>query len=780
MSTAAIAERWSARIVHHRRIVAIAWIVGCALILPRARHIESVLRVAARVEGSESAAVDEQLASRFHSPFAHSMVLVASGVPSPLTPPGAALLRSLVDSLQSTPGVTRVLSYLDTREPLFIAASAARADGTFLVVGLDEHRAADILLDSLRSTTRLLAMGLSHSYPGATLRWTGESALNVDLRRASAEDARRAEWHALPLTLALLVLAFGAVVAALVPVGAALLAIAVALGIAAVIGEFVSLSILLQNVVTMIGLGLGIDYALLVLQRFRESQHSDAPQPANGAEHAAREALRHAGPTIVLSGTAVAIGFGALALVPVNELRSVAVGGLAVTAVSILVATTLIPGLLATLGRHIDLGRVRLVRHGSRMSWERWAAVVSRNPGRVLVLAGLPVVLLAWQARRLSTDRPRGDWLPKDLESANALRALDAMGRSAVVQTIRLTIEFPAGILATSDSGWAATTRLARRLVADPDVSRVRSLPGLLAPLGLGIPRHALLAALPDDVHRAFLSRDGETALMEVIPREGLTPPELAALVMRLRSGGDVGARVRVGGLPALNVDYENAVAGPGRFAEIVTAIVVVTFLVLAIGFRSLLVPLKAIVLNLVAVAAAFGAVTLVFQEGIGARLVGVAGPLGGIFPAIPVLVFCVVFGLSMDYEVFLVARVRQARLAGRAEREAIAEGLAQTGRLITSAAAIMIVVFGAFMLEDFLLMKMLGFALAVAVLLDATVMRLAVSPALLALAGRWNWWPGERASDIGMDVSPGVAAHEIPEWTNASPRATVERLRSE
>jgi RND superfamily putative drug exporter len=211
-----------------------------------------------------------------------------------------------------------------------------------------------------------------------------------------------------------------------------------------------------------------------------------------------------------------------------------------------------------------------------------------------------------------------------------------------------------------------------------------------------------------------------------------------------------------------------------------VTAIVVVTFLVLAIGFRSLLVPLKAIVLNLVAVAAAFGAVTLVFQEGIGARLVGVAGPLGGIFPAIPVLVFCVVFGLSMDYEVFLVARVRQARLAGRAEREAIAEGLAQTGRLITSAAAIMIVVFGAFTLEDFLLMKMLGFALAVAVLLDATVMRLAVSPALLALAGRWNWWPGERASDIGMDVSPGVAAHEIPEWTNASPRATVERLRSE
>jgi hypothetical protein len=163
---------------------------------------------------------------------------------------------------------------------------------------------------------------------------------------------------------------------------------------------------------------------------------------------------------------------------------------------------------------------------------------------------------------------------------------------------------------------------------------------------------------------------------------------------------------------PHFNVDYEAAVAGPRRFTQVVMLIVVATFLVLAIGFRSVLVPLKAIALNLLVVAGAFGAVTLVFQDGIGASLLGVAGPVDGIFPAIPVLVFCVVFGLSMDYEVFLVARVREARLAGLGEREAFASGLVHTGRLITSAAAIMLVVFGAFMLGDFLLMKMLGFAL--------------------------------------------------------------------
>jgi RND superfamily putative drug exporter len=256
--------------------------------------------------------------------------------------------------------------------------------------------------------------------------------------------------------------------------------------------------------------------------------------------------------------------------------------------------------------------------------------------------------------------------------------------------------------------------------------------------------------------------------MLEAVPREGLSSDELTALVKRIRNIPPVSmtaagtSMLRVGGVPALNIDYEDAVAGPRQFTRVVSLIVVATFLVLAIGFRSLLVPLKAIVLNLLAVSAAFGAVTLVFQEGIGAPLLGIDSALARVFPAVPVLVFCVVFGLSMDYEVFLVARVRESRAAGLGEREAIAKGLTHTGRLITSAAAIMIAVFGAFMLGDFLLMKMLGFALAFAVLIDATVMRLAISPALLVLAGRWNWWPGGRLNrsdaiirwDFGLDRS--------------------------
>jgi RND superfamily putative drug exporter len=208
---------------------------------------------------------------------------------------------------------------------------------------------------------------------------------------------------------------------------------------------------------------------------------------------------------------------------------------------------------------------------------------------------------------------------------------------------------------------------------------------------------------------------------------------------------GVPGARLRVGGLPAFNADYEDAVAG--RFGWIGGLIVLGTLVALAVGFRSVLVPLKAIALNLLSVAGSFGALVLVFQDGYGVRWLGLPGPIDGVFPLVPVLVFCTVFGLSLDYEVFLVSRVAEGRRQGLTEEAALAEGLARTAGLITSAAAVMVAVFAAFTFGGFVLMKMLGFALAVAVLLDATVIRMAVGPALLRLAGRWNWWPGDRGT---------------------------------
>jgi RND superfamily putative drug exporter len=312
------------------------------------------------------------------------------------------------------------------------------------------------------------------------------------------------------------------------------------------------------------------------------------------------------------------------------------------------------------------------------------------------------------------------------------------------VESLRLVIELPETTTALEREGWEAQRRLGDRLAGDPRVARVQSLPAIAADRADDLAYASLLPAI---AKRTFLGSEGECALLEVVPREGMDPEDVAAFVRELRRADPValtglaGARLRVGGLPAFNADYEDAVGG--RMWPVVALVVATTLVVLFLSFRSLLVPLKAVFLNLLSVSGAFGALVLVFQDGHGARLLGLARPLDGVFPIVPALVFCVVFGLSMDYEVFLVARVAEARRAGLSDDEALGEGLARTGPVITSAAAIMIAVFAAFTLGEFVLLKMLGFALAVAVLLDATVIRMAIGPALLRLAGRWNWWPG-------------------------------------
>jgi RND superfamily putative drug exporter len=324
------------------------------------------------------------------------------------------------------------------------------------------------------------------------------------------------------------------------------------------------------------------------------------------------------------------------------------------------------------------------------------------------------------------------------------------MGRRGVLHALRAVVFLPEDVQALSREGWQASRRLAEGLAADPRIGAVRSLRSQLGARATGetTDELAAVALAPAAAKRSFLAEEGDAFLLEILPRDELDGREQIALVHDLRRldasrmAGLAGVRLEVGGLPAFNADYEAAVAG--RFPGVVALVLLTTLVALLAGFRSLLVPIKAVLLNLLSVAAAFGALVLVFQDGWGVRLLGLAGPVDGVFPIVPALVFCSVFGLSMDYEVFLVARVREERRAGRSETDAIVEGVARTGPVITNAAAVMIAVFASFMLGDFVLMKMLGFALAAAVLLDATLIRLVVGPALLQLAGRYNWWPAE------------------------------------
>jgi RND superfamily putative drug exporter len=270
----------------------------------------------------------------------------------------------------------------------------------------------------------------------------------------------------------------------------------------------------------------------------------------------------------------------------------------------------------------------------------------------------------------------------------------------------------------------------------------------------------SFLTNLSRETRRTFLSGDGRATLLEVLPAASVSLRDQVNWVRELRKEGAAaltgvpGATLRIGGIPALNADYQTIVGD--RFASVMVLVVGGTLLALLCGFRSLFAAVKAIALNLLSVAASFGALVLVFQDGHGITLLGVPAGTGSVFPIVPIVTFAIVFGLSMDYEVFLVARVLEGRRSGLTEEEAIPEGLARTAGLITSAAAIMIVVFAAFTFGSFLVVKMIGFTLAVAVLIDATLVRIVIGPALLRIAGDWNWWPG------------GLAVRNAPAMANS------------
>jgi putative drug exporter of the RND superfamily len=727
----------------------VVWLLLGLAALPMALKVNDELEAQARLKGSESARVEVTLRARFESPFARIALLRVAGAPSPRSPSGKGLLMRVTDALKATPGVKGVISYLDREDTLFVG----RDESAILIVGLDvDEPSGDAMMAGLRKTTDGLHAALAPDYPGVTFGWTGESAVNADLRRLSARETRMAEVRVLPITLVLLVVAFRSLVCALLPVLCGGLTILIALGIIAAVNRFWPASLVVVSIASMVGLGLSIDYALLIVSRYRDALRAGLERQA-----ALAEAAEHGGRTVLVSGSAVAIGFAALLLVPVSEVRSIGMGGLVVTTVAVLVASTFLPVALAWLGPWIDVVPLRLWRWKTRFNWRGWAQWVSRHPVAILVGGGLPLVLLAAQAVHLSTHLPRGRWLPETADSVRVLHEIDSVAPGNFGQIVHAIVDLPPGTTIDREAGWRAVAKLVRHFARDPRIQHVWSITTVnVVPLG----GPELLKKIPESVKKNFISADEQSVLIEILPRQHLTATDAAAMVREFRAAnltaitGLAGMRLELGGVPAFNVDYENAIKN--SLGLVVLLVIGATLLVLSIAFRSALIPLKAVTLNLLSVIAAFGAVTLVFQDGYGSRLFGLPRPLDGGFPIVPVLVFCIVFGLSMDYEVFIVARIADGRRAGLSDREALIEGIANTGRVITFAAAIMMTVFGGFMFGQFVLVKILGFALGFAVLVDASLIRLWVGPALIQLAGRWNWWPGRQRLDQTRRLARG------------------------
>ena len=731
-------------LMHVRRL----WVAGVVFasvigLLPFSFHTERHLETATHIEGGEPEAVRRELSTHFHSPFVERAVLVIEGLPPADSDDGGQALGAIVSGLKEEPGVSAAVSYLELRDPIFLGKDG----GTFVLIGLEPTQGpAESLVPKLHERAKALEDRLRSRYPAVKLELTGELPLNFDIRKASADEVQHSESLAIPATLALLLLAFGSLIAAMIPLAIGQLAIAATLAIAGLLASRLHLSILVQNLATMLGLGLGIDYALLMVSRFRETIAAGHAGPA-----ASVIAARQAGRTLLISASTVAIGFLALLTVPISEIRSLGVAGFLVTGMCVLLTSTLVPPALGLLGPRIDAGRLPFTPRldadfsGAGDRWRRWGRVIVAHPWLAIFLAGIPMLLLAWQATRLDTNVPRVDWLPRAAESVHALHTLERMDRAGVVQSLRVIVELPTDSIAQTDAGWNAIDRISKRLASDPRCARVISITTIVEG------NRSFLSSTSRETRRTFLSGDGRAALLEVLPKTSVSLRDQVGWVRDLRKTGAAaltgvpGATLLVGGIPALNADYQTIVSD--HLVRVVALVVVGTLLALLGGFRSLFAAVKAIALNLLSVSASFGALVLVFQDGHGSSLLGVPGGTGSVFPLVPIVAFAIVFGLSMDYEVFLVARVLEARRCGLSEVDAIPEGLARTAGLITSAAAIMIVVFAAFTFGDFLVVKMIGFTLAVAVLIDATLVRIVIGPALLRIAGDWNWWPGGLAT---------------------------------
>jgi RND superfamily putative drug exporter len=741
-SFARVFSAWGRWLHRWRWGVVAGWLVVLLFAAAGAGKLEQAMQGGTgHIVGSESAAAERMLRDDFANPFAQMLVLVVSSDTQTLDSPGyARFLRDVAAHLRTLPAVTRVATYDDTRDARLVSADRRRA---IVLIGVragdvgEVERAVPVLREAVEP------FGATARQADPTLQWhvTGRGALTHDINRFSTEDSGRAEARSFPLTAAVLLLAFGSLVAAALPLGVGVSAILLTLAVLFGLTRLTEISTLAQSVCSMLGLAMGIDYALLMVHRFRQALSRGLSR-----DDALAETMGTAGTAIALSGLTVGIGFAGLLLTRVLDTRSMGLGGLVVAASAVLLALTLLPALLAILGPRVDAPRwLRLPTPASRPAV--WAGLARRVMARPVLAAGasLAVLLaLAAPALTLQTGFPLGRWLPAGLEYQRGFDSLVAMGRGGLAAPVNVVLT--AEDHALSARHVPSLLSYTRRLKADPRVESVLSpvepVPGMspLAAVALYADPEAAIRRYPL-IGEVFASRDRHSTFVQVYLKDTVGFEESKAFSAEIANAPPPGYRVTVGGQAAFYLDFDRVMGEAVPW--VVGFVMLATLAAMAMAFRSILVPIKAVAMNLLSVGAGLGVVVLVFQHGVGGGLFGLTHPLGQIPLTVTLSLFCIVFGLSMDYEVFLLSRIKERHDAGCDNETAVAEGLADTAGVITSAAAIMVCVFGAFAWAELVIVQMLGLGLAVAVAVDATLVRLLLVPALMRLAGDWNWYPG-------------------------------------
>jgi RND superfamily putative drug exporter len=579
-----------------------------------------------------------------------------------------------------------------------------------------------------------------HQPENLSMTVAGGPAFYADIETVSQRDLRRAELIAFPFALIALLIVFGSLVAALVPLAVGGLGVAAVLLSLYWIGHTVDLSIFVLNLATMLGLGLAVDYSLFITSRFREELAR-----SNGDVNASVErTIATAGRAIFFSGITVLIGLSGLSFFSFMFLRSVGIAGVIVVFFAVLAALTLLPAMLSIIGTRIDRGRIVRIPHGDAGDHGFWAALsrkVMAHPVLVLIPTLAFLVFLGSPFLNVNVSSPDATILPNDLESRQGFNILTEKFGEGEISPFVVVLQ-STGTMQESDQ-LHAIYDLSTWLSQQPEIARVQSAMAYDEPVPYGqaealFAARSSLATLGVDTRLDQFINDN-AAIILAYPKTYPNSPENKALLGRIRDQHPgAGITMLVDGGTAEIVDVVDLMYHD--FPIAIGMIVIATYIVLLILFRSVLLPLKAIAMNTLSILASYGALVYFFQEGHFNNVLQF-DRLGFVEASLPVIMFCVLFGLSMDYEVFLLSRVKEEWERTGDNAHSVAVGLQRSGRIITSAAAIVVVVTASFISADVILIKALGLGIALAVLIDATIVRALLVPATMRLLGKWNWW---------------------------------------
>ena len=699
-------------VLRHGRAVIVCWLLAACIAATFAMRLPSVIHGSTdAIRESESGEVTQAIDDNFGKGAGYLLTVVVDNNDTQVSDPCyVAAVDQIADVLSAVSGVRSVRHYWNTGAPELLGGNGTSA---LLLVqtSVGSFFEAEDLTGPLRAALRDGRLS-----PGFSAIVTGTPAMFHDLTRNSSADLLKAERIGIPLTLLILLIVFRAPLAAALPLVLAFVAVTISSAGLYFLSRWLPMSVFAQNVVSMVGLGVGVDYALFTVSRFRA--HLARGQSVREAAHGAALAT---GPAILVSGIAVGIGFLALLLVRARFLHSIALGGLLVVAVAVLATVTLLPVLMQFLGTALNWPHRFAPAVGADAksgSWARWASRVMQRPWSYAVAALVVLALLIVPALRMVQRNASMDDIPLEFEARQGFEQLQKNFVGGSMGPVVLLVQSRPGRNLHEETSHDAVVALASRLVADPGVAT-------------------------GSIAREVISGDGKTALITVLPKSAPERPETIELVKRLRAdrwpeASDGGFTVKVGGTTAMILDFDAELFG--SLWRVIPAVLTVTFVVLLVAFRSVLIPVKAVLMNLLSVLAAYGFLVLVFQDGIGASILGIDPP-GGLNSLVVLMLFTILFGLSMDYEIFLLQQVQEEYRRSGDNRGAVASGLERSGRLITSAALIMVCLFGSFAATQLTATREFGLGLAFAVALDATVIRLLLVPALMELFGAANWW---------------------------------------